>query len=301
MKNQLVWAAVISIFGIGCSQAMNATVNMTQNGTNPPYNVSFSYSGDRGDRTYVQSGITCVLQAYLIEPEYKGVSKRWTYTNTRMNNHGGYTIKGYPNDYCAGIQQPDRDKVGSHERTAEWMAALGRIGYQNLSVPIQWTPMHLKGVGNTEWLCGIYVSINDHTSSTKLYIGYGANGEPPVGACSVNGPPPQPVDCKVVVPATIDHGVKTIGGGQSGIIASARIECSRSASVQFRVMDKDVTLVSDGNTIASTLNVGAIGGDSVTITADPVGEVSLISVVQNPKMGVGGTYMGSSVVLVTWD
>ncbi|OQV29584.1 hypothetical protein BV901_22610 [Serratia nematodiphila] len=300
MKNQLALATVLSVFIVGCCHAMNATVNMTQNGTNPPYDVSMSYSGDRGERVYETAGITCIMQAYLIAPEHKGVSRRYTYTNTRMNSHGGYVIKGYPNDYCAGIQQPEGDKVGSHERDAEWMAALGRIGYQNLSLPYGWAPVDLTGVGNTEWVCGIFVSINDFSSSTKLYIGsrWGVTGD---GTCSVNGPPPQPVDCKVVVPATIDHGVKMIGGGPSRITATTRVECSRAATVTVGVMDKDVNLSYGGHTIASTMNVGAIGSESVTTTADPISEVSLISVVQTPSMGVGGIYSGSSVVLVTWD
>lgn len=301
MKNQLVLATMLTVFNVGCCHAMNATVNMTQNGTNPPYDVSFSYSGDRGVRTYPGSDSTCILQAYLIAPEYKGFSKAYTYSNTRLNNNGGYLIKGYPNDYCAGIQQPEGDKVGSHERDAEWMAALGRIGYQDLSVPIMWGPANLAGVGNTEWVCGIYVSINDRMSFTGLHIGHDSRGRPTDGTCSVNGPPPQPVDCKVVVPATIDHGVKMIGGGPSRITATTRVECSRAATVTVGVMDKDVNLSYGGHTIASTMNVGAIGSESVTTTADPISEVSLISVVQTPSMGVGGIYSGSSVVLVTWD
>lgn len=304
MKRNLVrMVSVAWAVYLNTAHANTGVVNMTLNGTNPPENVTMSFVGE-GYRVYgTQPGITCAMSAILIEPEYKGRSKVWKFANTRHTSGlGGFVIKGYPNDYCMGIQTPDRDAYNSHERTREWLDALAAIGRQNQPLPYNSSgTAPLMGLGNKGWLCGTRAYINEQPSSTRLLTGYGLSGENYGGVCTVNGPPPVPVDCKVSVPATIDHGVIMIGGSPSGIISSARVECTRAASVTIRVMDKDVTLVSNGHRIASTMNVGAIGGDSVTTTADPVSEVSLISVVQTPEMGVGGIYSGSSVVLVTWD
>ncbi len=301
MKRKCSWAIIGVFMCIKYGHGADASVYMSLSGTNV-VNMSMSFAG-AGERSYKnRSDITCTGIGVLIEPEYKGVSKVWRGTeNNSLSGLGGYPIKGYPHDYCMGVQNPERDAMNSHARTPEWLDALARIGEQNNPLPVVVRSGDLRGLGNTEWLCGIYKAISDGPSVTKIYVGYMTDGRSYGGVCTVNGPPPQPVDCKVLVPATIDHGVKMIGGGPSRITATTRVECSRAATVTVGVMDKDVNLSYGGHTIASTMNVGAIGSESVTTTADPISEVSLISVVQTPSMGVGGIYSGSSVVLVTWD
>lgn len=302
MKRKCGWA-IIGVFmcaenGIGST----ASVSMSLSGTTP-VNMTMSFSGT-GARRYLNQGVYYTCQGYgvLIEPEYKGASKVWRGTaNNLTTGQGGVPIKGFPHDFCEGVQNPEGDAKNSHTRTPEWLDALDRTGRQDNQLPVVKYIRSVGGLGNTGWLCGIYKEIADGPSITQIEVGYSTTGENRGGVCTVNGGPTQPVDCKVLAPATIDHGVKMTGGGPSMITATARVECSRAATVTVGVMDKDVDLSYRGHTIASTMNVGAIGKGSVTTTADPISEVSLISVVQTPTSGVGGIYSGSSVVLVTWD
>ncbi len=109
-----------------------------------------------------------------------------------------------------------------------------------------------------------------------------------------------PVHCELEGPAVLSHPSAYIGLVRSQARGKIRVTCTRRASVKIYLLIDSVELQSGAQTIRSVLSLGEQGSSSTTVVADKTGEVSLLSTV-NAQANAPGDYVGSTVVIATWD
>lgn len=109
-----------------------------------------------------------------------------------------------------------------------------------------------------------------------------------------------PASCSLAGPDTIQHPVVVVGALSSTATTSLRISCTMETSVSLSFTDPELPVMSGRAKLPTTLSFKDSGGPTSITTANPDVDVVITNTI-NTTAESAGVYIGSTVLVATWD